>query len=63
MTLPTFIRFPIRTPQPQLERKTTTNGRMEEDLKILYVDLCNHWSDIPQILNLSSVDQTKINNP
>ena len=34
---------------------------MEEDLKILKVEyLRNHWPDLPQILNLSSGDQTKI---
>ena len=34
---------------------------MEEDLKILkVVYLSNHWSDFPQILNLSLGDQTKI---
>ena len=34
---------------------------MEEDLKILNVEyLSNHWSDFTQILNLSLVDQTKI---
>ena len=36
---------------------------MEEDLKILKVEyLSNHWSDFPQILNLSLGDQTKIKN-
>ena len=36
---------------------------MEEDLKILKVEyLSNHSSDTPQILNLSSGDQTKIKN-
>ena len=36
---------------------------MEDDLKILKVEyLSNHWSDFPQILNLSSGDQTKIKN-
>ena len=36
---------------------------MEDDLKILKVEyLVNHWSDFPQILNLSSGDQTKIKN-
>jgi hypothetical protein len=34
---------------------------MEDDLKILKVEyLSNHLSDPPQILNLSSGDQTKI---
>ena len=34
---------------------------MEDDLKILKVEyLSNHWSDLSQILNLSSGDQTKI---
>ena len=47
----------------KLERKLTTNGRMEEDLKILKVEyLSNHWPDSPQILNLSLGDQTKIKN-
>jgi hypothetical protein len=33
----------------------------EEDLKILNVEYFkNHWSDLIQILNLSSVDQTKV---
>jgi hypothetical protein len=32
---------------------------MEDDLKILKVEyLINHWSDLPQILNLSWDDQT-----
>ena len=36
---------------------------IEDDLKILKVEyLSNHWSDLPQILNLSSGDQTKIKN-
>ena len=36
---------------------------MEDDLKILKVEyLSNHSSDPPQILNLSSGDQTKIKN-
>ena len=36
---------------------------MEEDLKILKVEyLSNFWSDLPQILNLSLGDQTKITN-
>ena len=42
----------------------TFNGRwplMEEDLEISKIEyLSNHWSDLPQILNLSSGDQTKI---
>ena len=34
---------------------------MEDDLKILKVEyLSNHWSDLPQILNLGWGDQTKI---
>jgi hypothetical protein len=33
---------------------------MEDDLKLLKDEyLSNHWSDLPQILNLSSWDQTK----
>ena len=36
---------------------------IEDDLKILKVEyLSNHWSDWPQILNLSLGDQTKIKN-
>ena len=36
---------------------------MEDDLKIWKVKyLSNHWSDFPQILNLSLGDQTKIKN-
>ena len=36
---------------------------MEDDLKILKVEyLSNHWSDLPQIFNLSLGDQTKIKN-
>ena len=35
---------------------------MEEELKVSEFEyLSNHWSDFPQILNLSSGDQTKIN--
>ena len=37
--------------------------QMEEDLKILNVEcLSNHWSDLPQILNSISGDQTKTKN-
>ena len=37
---------------------------MEEDLKILKVEyFSNHWSDFPQILDLSSADQTKTKSP
>jgi hypothetical protein len=33
---------------------------MEDDHKIIKVEyLSNHWSDLPQILNLSSGDKTK----
>ena len=33
---------------------------MEDNLKILKVEyLGNHWSDLPQIWNLSSGDQTE----
>ena len=50
--------------EDDLQWKTTSNGRrppMEDDLKILKVEyLSNHSSDPPQILNLSSGDQTKI---
>ena len=36
---------------------------MENDLKILKVEyLSNQWSDISQILNLSSWDQNRIKN-
>ena len=38
----------------------TTIGRTGEDLKIFKVEyLSNHWSDFPQILNLSIGDHTK----
>ena len=41
-----------------LKLKTTPK---EEDLKILNEEyLKNHWSDLIQILNLSSGDQTKV---
>ena len=36
---------------------------MEEDLKISQIEyLSNHWSDFPQVLTLSSGEQTKIKN-
>ena len=36
---------------------------MEDDIKILKVEYLNkHWSDLPQILNFSTGDQTKIKN-
>ena len=36
---------------------------MEDDLRIFQVEyLSNHWSELPQILNLNSEDQTKIQN-
>ena len=38
--------------------KTNTNGRWPQNIKIEY--LCNHWSDLPQSLNLSLGEQTKI---
>jgi hypothetical protein len=44
--------------------KTTSNGRwppMKDNLKILKVEyLTNHWSDLPQIIDLSSGDQIKL---
>ena len=44
--------------------KTTFNGRrprMEDDLKIWKFEyLSSHWSDLPQILNISLWDQTKV---
>ena len=44
--------------EKKLERKTTTNVRMKEDLEVLKAEyLSNHWSDFPQILNLSLGDQ------
>ena len=34
---------------------------MEDDLKLFELDyLCNHWSNLTQILNLSLYDQTKV---
>ena len=46
-----------------LEMKTTSNGRrppMKDDLTIVKVQyLINHLLDLPQILNLISVDQKK----
>ena len=34
---------------------------MEDDLKVSIVEkLSNHWSDLPQIVNLNLGDQTKI---
>ena len=36
---------------------------MEDDLKISKVEyLCNHWLDLPEILNLNSGDQSNIKN-
>ena len=36
---------------------------MRDDLKVLKVKyISNHWSDLPKILNLSLVDQTRIKN-
>ena len=36
---------------------------MEDDLRILKVEyLSKHWSDFPQILNVSLGNQTKIKN-
>ena len=36
---------------------------MKDDLNILKVEyLINHWSDLPQIWNISSEEQTKIKN-
>ena len=48
------------------QMKMTSNRRwpkMEDDLKLWEIEyLSNHWSDFPQILNLSIGDQTKIKN-
>ena len=55
------LRGPNQNKKKRLEKKATTNGRMEEELKIFKVEyLSNHWSDFPKILNLSLGDQTKI---
>ena len=49
---------------PRFHMKVTSEGRhlqMEEDLKIQKVKyLSNQWSDLAQILNVSSWDQTKV---
>ena len=39
------------------------NLQLEDNLKILKVEyLSNHWSDLPQFLNFSSGEQTKVKN-
>ena len=52
--------------EDNLKWKKTSNGRrppMEDNLQKLKIEyLSNHWSDFPQILNLSLGDQTKIKN-
>ena len=40
--------------------KTTSDKRQPQILKVEY--LSNHWSDLPQILNLSLGEQTKTKN-
>ena len=41
-----------------IQMKTTSNGRWPQISKIKY--LSNHWSDLAQIWNLSSNNQTKL---
>ena len=41
-----------------IQMKTTSTGRQPQILKLKY--LCNHWLDLPQILNLSLYDQTRL---
>ena len=48
-----------RTPiEDNLQWKTTYNGRWPQNIKVEY--LSSHWSDLPQILNISSWDQTRV---
>ena len=42
------------------EIKTAYNGRSPQNIKVEYPS--NHWSDLPQILDLSLGDQMKIEN-
>ena len=47
--------------EDDLQCKTTSNIKIERQpqiLKVIY--LSNHWPDLPQILNLSLCDQTKL---
>ena len=60
-----FFKFKVKLRGPNQNKKCLKWRwpSMEDDLKISKVEyLSNHWSDLPQILNLSSGDQTKIKN-
>ena len=51
----------LRWPIQSLKHVIWRRPQQEDDLKILKVAyLSNHWAEFPQILNLSSGDQTKI---
>ena len=55
-----------RSSGDQTKIKHSSNGRrppMEDNLRILKVEyISNHWSDLPEISNFMSGDQTKIYN-
>ena len=60
-----FSNFKLKLWWPNQNHKCLKGRRpsMEEDLKILKVEyLSNHWSDFPQILNLSLGNWTKVHN-
>ena len=51
------FKLKLRGPNQNLKCLKWRRPPMEDDLKILKVEyLSNHWSDLPQILNLSSGD-------
>ena len=58
MTKPNFPNVQNVSNEDDLQWKMTSNGRLPNIAKFEY--LSNHWSDLPQILNLGLYDQTKL---
>ena len=54
----TKVNFPNVSNEDDLKWKTTSNGRLPQISKVKY--LSNHWSDLPQILNLGLYDQREL---
>ncbi len=57
MTMPNLPEVQNVSNEDNLKWKMTSNGRQPTIVKFEY--LSNHWSDLPQTLNLGLYDQAK----
>ena len=58
MTKPSFPDVQNISNEDDIEWKMTSNGRLPKIAKFEY--LSNHWSNLPQTLNLGLYDQAKL---